>query len=349
MEFKKVAEGKMFSVSHSFRIVSLCLQVMVFSIIVSSCNQDIPESVGRDGKLKVANWNVQTFFDSVTIGNEYSEFVGSKRWCREAYIERLKRLCSVIVSIDADIFVMEEIENENVVYDISNFLAGQWDGDKVYTDACFAKEDGSSIGCAVLSRVPLEGLTVHSLDVRTEENDMPRMRPLMEVKAVAARGELVLIVNHWKSKSGGEEETEIWRNREEGILAELVRNAVSAGKSVLAVGDFNRDIRDFCLTSRKSVLLRFWKDGTLGDRGVEVFSPWFMSGNKLVHPGSYYYKDEWSRIDHFFSAGNAEIMDFYPAVEGEWCDSKTFVPNRYQIWDGTGYSDHLPVVAVVSY
>ncbi|MBQ0039511.1 MAG: endonuclease/exonuclease/phosphatase family protein [Treponema sp.] len=330
----------------AFKKVFVSLVVIWF---LFSCNQNVTELSGKDGKLKVVNWNVQTFFDAVTTGDEYTEFIRSNRWGKDAYVERLERLCQVIKVLDADIFVMEEIENEQVVHDISNFLAGQWDESKVYSHACFAREEGSSIGCAVLSRVPLCAMSVHSMDVRDGEQKMPKMRPLMQLKATVRNRELVLMVNHWKSKSGGEEETEVWRNREEGILAELVSKAVEQDKAVLVLGDFNRDINDFCLTRKGDVVLRYWEDGRLSDDGVVVTSPWFLDERKMVQPGSYYYNEEWSRIDNMFAAGNAEILDFYPAVEGEWCDGGTCVPKRYLIWDGTGYSDHLPIVCLVRF
>ncbi|MCQ2240873.1 endonuclease/exonuclease/phosphatase family protein [Treponema sp.] len=341
MTFKKVLTA--------FFIPPYSLYVFSVLLFLTSCTQILSDSVGKEGSLKVVNWNVQTFFDAVTTGEEYSEFVRSARWGKEDYVERLKRLCSVIKNLDADVFVMEEIENEGVVHDISNFLAGEWDKEKVYGNACFAKDEGSSIGCAVLSRLPVTSMTVHSLDVRSEEEDMPRMRPLMEIRIKLDQKELTLMVNHWKSKSGGEEETEKWRNREEGVLSELVSAAVEDGRPVLALGDFNRDINDFCLTRKGEVVLRRWKDGTLTDDGIKVSSPWFLAGRKLIQPGSYYYQEEWSRIDNMFGAGGVEFLDFYPAVEGEWCDSHSFVPNRYLIWNGTGYSDHLPIVGVVKF
>lgn len=324
------------------------LFLVIFMIVpLISCVQNLSDSSDKVEKLKVVNWNVQTFFDAVMTGNEYSEFVKNKNWNKELYIERLKRLCSVIKKLDADIFVMEEIENENVVHDISNFLAGEWNSDKIYKDACFAIEEGSSIGCAVLSRVPVSSMTVHSLDVRSEEENMPKMRPLMELRLKSGAKELTLIVNHWKSKSGGEEETEKWRDREEGVLAELFSNAVVEGRCVLALGDFNRDINDFCLTRNSDVLLRFWKDGALSDEGIIVYSPWFITGQYLLEPGSYYYQNEWSRIDNMFISDGVEFLDFYPVVEGEWCDSTSYVPNRFQLWNGAGYSDHLPILCVI--
>lgn len=320
---------------------------LIAAVIFTSCFQS-PSGAGKEYELKVANWNVQTFFDAETSGNEYKQFVKNDKWNREAYIERLKRLCSVIKILDADVFVMEEIENEAVIHDISNFLAGEWNAKKIYTDSCFATDKGSSIGCAVLSRIPVSSMTVHSLDVRTEVEKMPVTRPVMKVKLNCRDKEIILIVNHWKSKTG-KDTGEKLRNMQEGILARLASETLKENNPVLILGDFNRDINDFCHTGNGHVLLRFWHKGRLSEDGINTVCPWFTLEQSLVQPGSYYFKDEWSRIDNMFAAGSADFIDFFPAAEGNWCESDTCIPKRYSLWNGTGYSDHLPIVGIVQF
>ena len=111
--------------------------ILFMAVLFAGCA--MPSSNTKDSlhktsqKISVANWNVQTFFDSTTEGCEYDEFVKSKTWGQESYTERLKRLCQVIKSLDADVFVMEEIENEEVLHDLSNFLAGEWNQKKIYS------------------------------------------------------------------------------------------------------------------------------------------------------------------------------------------------------------------------
>lgn len=61
--------------------------------------------------VKIANWNVQCFFDATKDGTEYSEFKKSKNWNRSVYESRLDKLCNSIKKINADILVLEEIEN----------------------------------------------------------------------------------------------------------------------------------------------------------------------------------------------------------------------------------------------
>lgn len=310
---------------------------------LSSCQADMASGEKKDYSLdhdiRIASWNVQTFFDSNNSGNEYDEFKKSKTWNQDAYCRRLEKLCSVIKALDAEVFVMQEIENEGVMYDISNFLAGEWNQQKIYFYACFAKDEGSAIGCGILSRYELSDMTVHSIcSTKEGKRISPRMRPLIEVTVTKGGGKLKLFVNHWKSMSGGKEASELWRNKQEALLADRFALCKKEGLASIAMGDFNRDIESFCPGPvSDSVLLN----------GLEVQSPWFTSSNALLEPGSYYFNGQWSRIDNFFALEPAVIEDFAPQTNGPWCEEETFIPKKYKIWNESGYSDHLPIMCRV--
>ncbi len=339
--------------SNAFACLLLGICIIVMTTVVGCAesfmnNNDVPGERKNFEELRVVNWNVQTFFDAINNGLEYGEFLSSKNWGEKSYIERLERLKSSIKIFDADILVMEEIENEGVLHDISNFLAGEWNQNKVYRYACFAKDEGSSIGCGILSRYPLERLTLHSVDVHGETS-VPKMRPIMQLAVLKGGKKLILFVNHWKSMSGGEMETNVWRLRQESVLSRRVSIEKNKGNAILMCGDFNRDICDFSEgTERGMVLLRRLPSDDCTD-GIEVRSPWFDAKRNLINPGSYYFDGEWSRIDNFFVAGGADILDFGPLTDGPWCDEESSIPIRYQIWNGNGYSDHLPVFCRVRF
>lgn len=308
--------------------------------------------------FSLVNWNVQTFFDGVTEGTEYTDFKSAAKWSNSKYYTRLQRLCEVIAALNADIYVFEEIENEGVLNDIANQFAGNsWDQSKNWTFCCFAKAKNSSIGCAVLSKYPLFGLKTHSLDIRTQKDSQPSMRPLLEVSASVNGREVRLLVNHWKSKSGGEEESSIWRDWQEAQLSNRIAKLAEEGSAPCIIcGDFNRDAKEFCLTGGGAagagggtyssgggtyggnVILR-------GEGGIKVYSPWFTeSGSFSSETGSYYYKGNWERIDHIFSYGKVRISGFSPRASAPWAnEDKT--PNAYKIYSGSGYSDHLPIMA----
>lgn len=304
-------------------------------------------------EISVINWNLQTFFDANRDGCEYQEFQKSEKWNKDAYLKRLKNVCTFMNSTNSDIYVFEEIENAGIIYDISNQLAGNvWNQKKYWNYGTFYKNEGDAIGCAVISRFPINNVKIHNLDIRTEIKQ-PSMRPVMELSiSIQNDEELVLLVNHWKSKSGGAKESEKWRNWQEGVLSNcFYRNR---GKKVFAAGDFNRDINEFCIIKPEqnntagavNILLRDFSHHT----GEAVFSPWFCKNSgEFVFPGSYFFKENWERIDHFFSSEEIVIKDFFPVTDSLWCNEETKIPFSYRIYTGTGWSDHLPIKCILEF
>lgn len=300
---------------------------------------------GKNGgqSISLVCWNVQTFFDAVTTGTEYSDFKNSERWTKEKYVKRLEKLCEVMTSLNPDIFVMEEIENEGVVQDIANTLAGgSWEHKKKWQYASFAKEIGSAIGCAVFSRYELSGLKTHALDIRTQGVAQPSSRPLMQLTINVGNEELELFVNHWKSKSGGEEETEIWRDWQELVLAEKL----SPDRPSVMCGDFNRSAEDFILDASAGKISNTVLRGNSGS--VNLWSPWFRSDGKFsTETGSYYYDGGWERIDNIFISGNLTMTSFSTVTDSPVADEEG-IPSSYKIYTGEGCSDHLPLKCVIS-
>lgn len=291
--------------------------------------------------LKIVNWNVQTFFDAKTDGCEYSEFIKSKNWNVSAYEKRVERLSEMIKEIGADVYVFEEIENSEILKDIANKVSNySWNERKNWKYSIFAKNSGDSIGCAVFSRFPLHDTTIHNIDIRSENEKQPKCRPIIKTHIKTKDSELVLFVNHWKSKSGGQEKSEKWRDYQEASLASLIEECINQGKAVLATGDFNRDIYEFNIFSNGN-------PNILLNGNVAVYSPWFYAEGEIYETGSYYYKDSWERIDHFFSSPSVCLKNF-KTLQGHWSNDDG-TPYRYKVYNGQGYSDHLPIYCEVEF
>lgn len=292
-------------------------------------------------EAKIVSWNIQTFFDANTTGTEYSEFIYSKNWNQTAYETRIDRLCEVIKSLNADIYLLEEIENNDVILDISNKIANySWNQNKNWKYAFFAKNEGDSIGCAVISRFPIYNVSIHNLDIKTEKDSQPSMRPIIKTTIQINGKELSLFINHWKSKSGGAEESEIWRNWQEKMLSHLMEKDINDNKYVFSGGDFNRDISEFCKNND-------YEANILLDEYLPVFSPWIYTDGEYVEPGSYYYNNNWERIDNFFTSSNISITDFQ-AKTGVW-STEEGIPNKYTVYNGEGFSDHLPIFCKINF
>ncbi|MBP5451666.1 MAG: hypothetical protein J6Y16_05470 [Treponema sp.] len=52
--------------------------VLVMSSCMASADHDSSTYSEKAQEIKIACWNVQTFFDSVTEGSEYSDFIKNK-------------------------------------------------------------------------------------------------------------------------------------------------------------------------------------------------------------------------------------------------------------------------------
>ena len=331
-------------------------------------NQILKDEMGLAGNagasggtlISVANWNLQTFFDGTKDGCEYKEFQKAADWNNDTYKVRLERLCEFITTTDADIFVFEEMENEGIIYDISNQLAGNghnWNQKKFWNYSVFAKEEETAIGIGILSRYPLSNIKTHSMDIRIHSTSQPVTRYILEAHASVEKHNLIILANHWKSKSGGETETEIWRDWQENILGKRIDELLithSPAPAILICGDFNRDACDFVCNLKNQ---KGWQNGTENTilryahfgftDYVSADSLWFTESGEYSCPkGSYYYDDEWERIDNIMLAGAARKISFAPSAVSPWASAQGY-PVAYKIYSGQGWSDHLPLCAQI--
>lgn len=338
------------------------LRVMLLlaaGIMLCSCTGNLAEEMASFGdctQVSVANWNLQTFFDGTKDGCEYKEYQKSTDWNTQTYKVRLERLCEFITKTDADIYVFEEMEKEEIFYDISNQLAGSghnWNQKKFWNYSVFAKEEGTAIGIGILSRYPLSNVKTHSMDIRIHSTEQPVTRYILEAQASIEKNQLIILANHWKSKSGGETETEIWRDWQESILGKRLSELQqeNASPAVLICGDFNRDAKDFVCsfdqTDKGNTIIRFAGFGFTDF--VSVKSLWFTSsGNYTSAKGSYFYDNEWEHIDNIMLLGEIQKTAFYPSAVSPWA-SEAGYPVPYKLYSGQGWSDHLPLYAVLKF
>ena len=326
------------------------ISLLLVLFLLASCKETgfVVENQQENSPLqvKIVSWNLQTFFDAVKVGTEYSDFISKKSsWSEEKYKTRLTRFCEILEFADSDIFIMQEIENENILYDIINSYRLQGRRDKAYLYGGFISENGQSFGCGVLSKIPIYNLKSHQVDIRSEPEKQPDMRPLMEF-SLDGSGTKRIFVCHWKSKSGGKEETEIWRDYQQSLLQTVVKNQ---DYNFVVCGDFNRDLKDFNIEDEYLILnddINFSSSTSLSteENKIKLKSCWIDFSTE--DEGSYFYQNEWEKIDHFFVSKNCEVKEFYTIKNGPNITEEG-IPFRYNLWNGSGYSDHLPIVCTV--
>ena len=336
----------------TYLIATACILFFAGCAIQNSEQQDNSTGTqpGAQGKaFSIVNWNVQTFFDAKKDGCEYSDFQKSTNWNSDKYKTRVERLCEAISQIDADIYVFEEIENEEIIYDISNQLTAgghNWNQKKFWNYSAFAKQEGTAIGIGILSRYPLSNVKTHSMDIRLHQTAQPSSRYIVEATVSIEKTPVIIFANHWKSKSGGEAKTEIWRDWQESILAKRLEQLKTQNNGTMPAtvicGDFNRDASDF-ICSKNNTILRLAGFGYTDSFSLN--SLWFSeAGNFVSAKGSYYFDDSWERIDNIFILGNISSASFEPLAIQPWANAQG-IPVGYKIYSGEGWSDHLPVTA----
>ncbi len=331
------------------------MKLFLLGILLVSCSMptDTNSIESNQALVSIINWNLQTFFDAQTVGTEYNDYQDSKtRWSETRYKERLKTLCNFIEKTQADVYVFQEIENSSILQDIANELSSLYSIKKGFGFSAFSKRDDEALGIAILSRYPLENVSAHQIDLQTALGlskfetsttvtdgsflEQPSMRAILHATIkVNSYQSFSLYACHWKSKYGGAEKSEVWRNAQERLLANLL---IENKEPYLVTGDFNRNLNEF-INSDGAILLR-------GDKSsVSVLSSWleFQRDNSL---GSYYYQGQWEKIDHFFYAPIIEIVEFQ-AIKNELTVTEEGLPYRYDLYNGKGTSDHLPLLCIV--
>ncbi len=305
---------------------------------------DSREASRLPNTVRIACWNAQTFFDAVDDGTEFREFRGSaSAWSESRYVERLSRLAEALVLAGEvsgagrgrvpDIAVLCEIENERVLSDLWNRLPRSGG----FTDAVFVPPGkGLAFGTGILARAAPVGVTAHTIDHPTES-----VRPMIEAEFGFKDEGLVIFACHWKSKAGGDGGSSV-RSAQERLLVDRIGRLARErpGTPFVACGDFNQQPAEFGpLRSYPNA----WSRWTSGE----------WPGSTGIPAGSYWYRENWEAIDHFFfspSLGDGEgdeVTRFAPVAEPPLVDVDG-LPARYELYSGRGYSDHLPLTLTIN-
>lgn len=308
----------------------------------------------------VVSYNVENLYDTVNSPLfEDDEFTpsGEKAWTYDRYKKKLNDLARVVMSIPGKelpaLIGLSEIENRKVLED----LAGQRGLRK--GDYKIVHEDGQDprgIECALLYRPDLFKYKSHEYVPIDDPVDPDYLyRGILHVKGKAPDGSsLHIFVNHWKSRSGGEQETE----RQRMFSAISLRKqmdllmARESGFKVIIMGDFNDEPTNRSLTNGLSALNKR-RNIQMGD-----YYNLFYDLHNIEGKGTYNYQGNWNMLDQVIISYNLldqerglttgfrsgvilkeEWMLYVSEKYGESLPSATYGGPEYY----GGPSDHLPV------
>jgi endonuclease/exonuclease/phosphatase family metal-dependent hydrolase len=338
-------------------------------------------------QVSVLSYNVLSLFDATDCGKEYQDFSVSKgRWGESAYKRRLDLLAELILKLNRrgpDVACLIEIENEGVLRDLNARLQKAH-----YQYLCCAQSD-SATTLGLLSRYPIVLARTHTLQgsclgeggAIIEPGDL---RPILEAKIRVGDSELVLFLNHWKSKLGDAVITENIRRKQAELLASLLRDQAEREPSVpaLALGDFNENPDEYFLNNQGYPTAFGYLDTQGGSTVLEppepeaapillgdsadapagaalkndkttlfLVSPWLSASHAGEY--SYFYDGHGERIDNillepsFFDGEGWEFKDF-ECWKPSCLLNAEGLPEAWKTSAGRGYSDHLPLVVTLS-
>ncbi|MCK5136441.1 MAG: endonuclease [Bacteroidales bacterium] len=320
----------------------------------------------NDRSFIVVSYNVENLFDTVNapqFNDDDFTPAGVKNWTYKRYDKKLTDLARVILSIPEKelpaIIGLAEVENRKVLEDLSNNRGIRRGGYEIVHDQ---GEDPRGIECALLYRPELFKYKSHEYIPIEDPVDPDYIyRGILHVKGTGPDGSnLHIFMNHWKSRSGGQNETERQRMFSAITLRKQLDMLLSRESNfkVIIMGDFNDEPTNRSIINGLSASNKR-KNIHLG----EHFNLHYDMHN-IKGEGTYSYQGNWNMLDQIIVSYNLlnQKRGLTTGFEGgrvlkeEWMmyDSEkygTSLPSS--TYGGPEYyggpSDHLPVYAVFTW
>lgn len=309
-------------------------------------------------KLCVAFYNQENLFDTLDDKHKNdNEFLptAKKQWDTQKYFNKLNHMATVISSMNdekgPDVLGMCEVENKAVLEDMAKTdLLKKFKYEVVH----FEGPDERSIDNALIFKSSVFKLIqAHAYPIHFADFPNSKTRDILMVRLeTKSKAQVVVLVNHFPSRIGGEEASEPKRF----AAAQTLRNicdsllAKNGQENIVIMGDFNDEPTN---RSMDSVLRAKANEYDLNNGNL--FNA--MYELKQNGEGSHYYRGHFAMLDQIvlsssltnctglicYEKSSATIykQPFMVEAEGKYKGAplRTFVGEKYT----NGYSDHLPV------
>jgi predicted extracellular nuclease len=314
--------------------------------------------------LWVAFYNQENLFDTIDDPHKNdNEFLpdGKNTWNTERYTNKINHMAKVIASMNdgkgPDIMGMCEVENDIVLTDLTN---DQQLKKMRYAFVHFEGPDDRSIDNALIyqsKKFNLVSAKPYPVFIAGNPRFKTRDILMVSLREKKTKTNIILLVNHFPSRLGGEAESQPKRIAAAKILNSIYDSIHRASPEipVIMMGDFNDEPMDASMTEALGAKGQINET----DSGA-LFNAMFSLQERGI--GSHYYKGEWHALDQMIMSQNLIYCSgkicYQPSSVGiykqNWMvesDGKysgaplrTLIGQKYL----NGYSDHLPVFIILN-
>lgn len=319
-------------------------------------------------KYKVALvgfYNLENFYDTInnTRVNDDEFLPNSERhYNGRIYMDKVERLSTVISQMGTDInpdglalLGVAEVENDTVLNDLINSAHLK---DRKLRIEHYDSPDLRGVDVGLIYNPKYFKVIVSRpifVKLPGGSKDSYFTRDVLYVKGMLDGDTVHVFVNHWPSRSGGEERSIPARAAAAGVVKLRVDSlmAINPATKILIMGDLNDD------PVSPSVTKTIGAKGTLkGLKPTDIYNPWVDMYRQGV--GTLAYQDAWGLFDQIMLSDawidKAQSGYFYQRAtifNKEFMVQQTGKFKGYgkRTWDGTtynyGYSDHFPVFVMM--
>jgi len=318
------------------------LNIFAFTLVFAT-------SLQAQSTREIAFYNVENLFDTLDGANDDAEFLpaGKNAWNSARYNEKLDHINKVFDNFSNPLFIgMCEIENATVVRDVMNHSVKLNNYGLVHYESADARGvDVALIYDSSTMKLVESGyirFTLPGAEARAT-------RDIVWGKFSYKKETIIVMVNHWPSRSGGQEASEPNRLEAAKNARTFIDSLLSENKKAKIV--FMGDLNDYPSNKAPQSV-------------AEKLTPQItsLSGD---FGGTYNYKGEWDVLDHIMvsngminkkckqkksislvpNSGEIHAFDFLlEEYKGQVVPFRTYGGSKYL----GGYSDHLPVSIEVS-
>ncbi len=336
------------------RILLLAILAVTFCTSLTAMAESKIMSYG------VAFYNLENLFDTIPnnpLGRD-DEFTpkGKNQWGSKKYWNKIQNLATAISHMTSTttpmgpaIIGVSEIENKSVLNDLVKAEPiKRWMLQVVHHDS--PDRRGVDVGLLYNPRFfRVLNVTNHTLRIPNYEHF--RTRDQMCVTGILGGDTVSVIVNHWPSRLGGQEQSSYLREAAAALSKQIADSLwqIRPNQGVIVMGDLNDDPQD---KSCAEVLGAKKNESDVDPHGF--YNPWWKMLDKGI--GTLAYKGSWNLFDQIIVSGTllkkhnnggvyyrlCKVLNFEFLKDTE--GNRQGYPKRTHsggVWLN-GYSDHFP-------